>query len=204
MFIGSVILVVALVGGLIHLSNDLYDSTLVVKTTTWTRTISVEVYQTLYKDTLESEMPSDAFAISRYTDTHWDSETCYRWVWDSDGDLEMEDYDCSHWDYDARASYSINRWAWNHDLVTSGSRDNERVWAEFKPSSETFLGAERESGRSEVLVVSFQRNDNKQFANFRPATYESWCAFIPGQSYTVKINRLETIQWATLSLVDAR
>lgn len=195
-----VLVVVVVIGVFVYASNSMYEAKALVTATTWRRVLSVEMFKTLSEDTLVRDMPSDAFNVYRYDDTYYDYETCY--TTDADGNLSS--YECGDWVTDHRAKFNVNRWIWDHDLVTTGTLTDERVWPVFEPSPNLFIGAQRESGRREVFNVRFKRQDNSMIADYTPPTFISWSGFIPGQVYGVKINRLERIQWDTLTLVDAR
>lgn len=197
-------LITLLVGGFMVLSNSTYDSSMRVKALEWRRRLNIEVFKVLGGDSLQYHQPSDAYNLRPYLRSFYVNKTCYRRTRVKGGDMRTESYNCGYWDSERRVKYNINRWVYDHDLVTSGSPQNERVWPAFTPSPIEEIGAERESERHEEFFVHFVRLDNDQGIDLPVPTYEGLIAYRAETSFTIKFNRLEQPQWDTLRRIDAR
>lgn len=173
----------------------------------WRRVIRVEKYQMVQEDSLRSGVPADAYNISYYTRTWYESQTCSRSVYggtDSKGRAKYrnESYECGTWRSESRAKYTVNRWRYDHDLQTQGSPGKERVWPEFVPSAVTELGALREGSREEFLTVTLQANELT--LTYRAPSDVVWLTYAVQQSYEMDVNRWNEPLWETIRLVDRR
>lgn len=194
--------IIALIIGIYwYARNSTYTVNMTVDSLNWQRVQPVEMYKVLNMDTDIGSMPGDAYNINRYTYWYYQSETCYRThtTYDSKGKshTSTESYECGHMVSEAKARYNINRWVWDHDMVTSGTVHEDRVWPDFVPVGTGEIGSTRAGQRRETLTVTFKCTEHN------PLTYtatddKDWLQYVEGVDYSVQVNRLEQVYWDTI------
>jgi hypothetical protein len=200
------------VGAYVVLSRSTYSSSVAVTDQSWQRIITVERLEAQPGNGWRDEVPDDAYNRSCHSQDrcHTESE---QYVCGSvnvdrgDGSFTRKDKYCNRDKtacvLDQKCNYTVNRWRSLPDLVTSGGPSEALIWPNFSPSGATALGAVRESGRREVLIVVFKDANGNTFP-YNPKDYPTWQAFKVGQRYTVDINRLNQVQWNTLQLTSSQ
>lgn len=153
----------------------------------WHRYINVEKFKMLEQDSLEIQVPADAYEVRKYNHTYYVSETC------KIGDIS---YECGEYVTDKRAKYYVNRWVYDHTLESNGTPKDERQYPVFIPAYEEKLGALREQNRWEDLCVDFK-------APFGDITYvlhdyNVWKSYNIEHIYTVDVNHFNQPNWETL------
>jgi hypothetical protein len=202
-----------LVGGYVVLSRSTYGTSVAVSDMSWQRIISVEQLSARSGSDWRGSVPGDAYnrvCVARDR-CHTESE---RYVCGSenvdrgDGSFTRRDKYCTRNKQvcvpDSWCSYTVDRWGFARNITASGGPNDAPTWPNFTPLRTSGLGAERESGRKEVLNVVFKDESQGKTFTYNPPDYTTWVTFKPGQRYSVEVNRLEQVQWNTLKLLSAQ
>ncbi len=200
------------VGAYAALSRSTFSSTVNVADLNWQRVITVERLEAVPGSGWRSEVPGDAYNVSCRSEQrcHTESEryACgFENVDRGDGSFTRREKFCTRdkqvCEPDQMCSYTRNLWRFERDLAVNGGPNDLITWPNFVPLRISGIGAERESGRKEILNIVFRDSNGNTFT-YNPKDYATWQAFKIGQQYTVEINRLNQVQWDSLKLTAAQ
>ena len=188
----GLMLIAAIIGLYWYGRNSTYDVTIRVNALVWERVQPVEMFKIVHQSTKRSQRPADAYNVRDW----YKSSTCSRSV-GSGKSKHTEYYECGSWWSD----YDINRWVWDHDLVTSGTNHDEVVWPVFVPSGiGDVLGNTRAGERRAAYTVKFTCIDHTPI-DYVVDDIALWRSYAEGSNWSVKINRLEQVYWDTLKRI---
>lgn len=201
-----------IVGAVLYLKTATYIVALSVDSLTWRRVFNIEVYKQVAGDSLAGYEPADAYQKEPYVHIWIEQVYCGEVSHQSCSGIgktrSCTTYYTSRYcpmpRSENRVRYIVDRWVYDHDLVTTDRYPVPRWWPDFRASPEQKLGAEREAKRYEVLTVNYRRSDNGLTLSNDMPDEPTWLTWREGQRCTVEINRSEEPQWATVKRVDPR
>jgi RNA polymerase subunit RPABC4/transcription elongation factor Spt4 len=210
------VIVIGSFGGLLYLNSSTFPTSIEVTDKSWERVIHVEEYTARTQSDWDEGVPGDAYNVSCRTEqrSYQESEryVCGQEMVDNgDGTGRRVDKYCTRsvtrYRPDQYCRYTVNRWEFVRDLRTSGGANDPLEWAFFTPRQTSGIGAERESGREQTLIVEFV-NATAQLEGesytYNPESEQEWQAFRIGTRYDVEMNRLNRIQWESLQAARPR
>lgn len=186
----------------IYLKTSTYDAISSVSNKIWVRDIRVDGFMTLPQDTYLNQMPADAYDIHQYDRSY--RYVCGEVTEGSGSSEETYTVYCTGWE--SWATYKINRWDYIQTLETKGTPKDDRVWPQFMPSGNNppVLGDVKEESRGENFYIDFtNKADSKVYTLVTP-DYGNFRVYEVGQSWALKINRLNEAQWDTLQERDEK
>lgn len=196
------IIALVLIGVFIYLKTSTYDADSTVSNKTWVRDIRIDGFMTLPQDTYLSQMPADAYDIHQYERSY--RYACGEDTYEENGHEYSDTVYCTGWDQ--WATYKINRWAYIQTLETKGTPRDERVWPVFNPSGNNppNLGDVKEESRAENFYIDFTNKVDSKIYTLTTPNYADFRNYAVGQSWALKINRLNEPQWDTLQVKDEK
>ncbi len=214
LLIGAIVLLAVAVFGFISLSNSTYDARMSVTAVTWERTLFIEQLRAVPGSGWQDSVPLDALSRScsprqREYIEYERKQTGVQRVDRGDGSfVERPVYSnvpVTRYRTDQWCTYIVNRWVPDGTRQTKGGLNDPLTWPTFTESG-SGVGGRRIANRTESLLVQFKGEGDKAGQNFTYAAPNEtkWRTFAVGQTYTVKINRLEVVQWETLTKSDPR
>jgi hypothetical protein len=187
------VMAVLLVAAVLFLNGFYVQGQAAVSEVAWRRVLHIEMFMPVAKDTLIDEMPADAYNIAPYDKriTHTSTFRCGKVT-------------CTHhWDTtESRATYTHNEWVLDHDLVTSGSRNDQPQWFPFIPFTDQELYAEHIASKDELLTVKFTSGSDTYTYNAPDA--DTWLKYSVGRTYTLWVNLQHQPKWDSLQIQDKR
>jgi hypothetical protein len=183
--------------GIFALSRSWYTDTLTTSSADWARTIYIDTYSAVQ---IQQErgfiLPSDAYNV--WNSSYYSQKTCYTTIYAGKTEFTTS-YECGHTVY--LVHYTQNKWVQTTPVTTSGDISVDRYWPDFTGSPTSLspaLGDRRESGREEFFTIHFLRSNNK-IADYRCSNEQEWRDKDERHKWSVKVNRLEYIDWSTIS-----
>lgn len=208
-----VAVVIAALGVLGYLLFHTTDAQGRVNGFAWSRSISIERYETVH-ETGESSVPFGAYNVKKYqvktgekiifeTKKVHEDKTCYENL----GNGTTRKFDCGK-DVDKevdsgrreaimsdRYDYDLDKWVSDGSLNTSGS-DRNPYWQQYSLPYEgqAIIGAKRVSSRSETYTVYFENIDVRDTHRYPYTTDQnSWSQYVDGGVYKIVINGFQAV-----------
>lgn len=175
-----------------------YDEHIEIVSLTWQRLQAVEMIKLFHESNSSTfwypGVPDGGYNKSSWTTTDtWTTEECSGTGKNRSCETEWHSETRYH------TAWDINRWAFDHNLETTGTPHNERVWPDFAPVGDgVALGSTRAGGRTENFYVNFKSVDRKRTRQLVLSDYHTWREYGLEQHFSVKVNRLEQVWWDTL------
>jgi hypothetical protein len=204
-------LVVACIAGFVYLNSSTFNAALSVSEQRWVTGISLQERRSMSSDGWRDSVPGDAYNVScqprqrEYID--YVQEQCgYEYVDRGDGSGQRVPKMCSRQvvrtQTDSYCRYTVDRWVPLPDLQESGGPDDPIRKPTFNPGVGNLSGRIRVVDEYLRFVVIFQDAANGQFYELNPTDEDTWRGFRVGNRYSVEINRLNIVNWATLKRVQ--
>lgn len=181
-----VLAVIALIiGGILVFAFWTKETSAVLETHQWTRSIDVERYGAQSDREWCDQMPRDAYHVDRKNEIRSyrqvpDGEKCNTRRVDQGDGTYIEKQEChtvyrKEPIYDTRCYFTVDRWA-HERSIKANATDKKPYWPEVRLAQEgTCKGCERLSGRSEHYNLQFSLIDGKEKTLFScEVPFEQW------------------------------